>query len=48
LILLCPAGAVTVIATDQNRVTTPKREIGKEWQNSNITTEYCPQEATVH
>jgi hypothetical protein len=40
LIQLHPAGTVAVIATDQNKVTKPKREMGKGWQNSSITTEH--------
>jgi hypothetical protein len=39
---LCFVGAVTVIATDQNKATIARKEIGKRWQNSNITTEHCP------
>jgi hypothetical protein len=34
-----PAGTVTVIPIEQSKVTLLKREIGKGWQNSSITTE---------
>jgi hypothetical protein len=42
LVWLYLAGAVTAMATDQNKVTIPEREMGKGWRNFNITTEHCP------
>jgi hypothetical protein len=48
LIWLCPAGAVIVISTEQNKVTIPKLEVGKGWQNSNTTIDHCPREIIVH
>jgi hypothetical protein len=39
LIWLYPAGVVTVIPIDQTKVTIPRIEIGKGWQNLSITKE---------
>jgi hypothetical protein len=40
LIWLHPAGAVIAVPIDQSKVTIPRIEIGKGWQNLSITTEH--------